>query len=236
LALVLTLAVLGAALWLSQTGAGAAHAARTKEIGQPLGDVQQAELTIAPGVGRLDVGVAVDSPYLVEGSVDLARQEELTQDFAVREQVAAFNLGTQSTSFGPFTTGWAAARLWDLRLSPRVPLQINADLGVGEMNLDLSELTLEDLSVELGIGQTVVTLPPEGRFTARVEGAIGQTIVVIPEELAARVRWDTGITGRQLPEDYRCQDEVCTSRGYEAADNRVDLQVNQAIGNVVIRH
>ncbi len=236
LALLLTFAMLGAALWLSQTGASSARAARTEEIVQPLDDAQQAELAIDPGVGRLDVGAAADSPNLIEGTVDLARQERLTQDVTVREQEVSFTLRTQGTSFGPFTTGWAATRLWDLKLSPRIPLHLKANLGVGEMDLDLSELTLEALDVELGIGQTVISLPPEGRFTARVEGAIGQTIVVVPEALAARVRWDTGITGRQVPEDYRCEEVVCTSPGYDAADDRVDLEVSQAIGNLVIRH
>jgi hypothetical protein len=104
------------------------------------------------------------------------------------------------------------------------------------MKLDLSELVLEGLDVELGIGQTTVTLPTEGRFTARIEGAIGQTIVVIPEGLEAQMRLDTGITGRQVPADYRCVDDVCTSSGYETADDRVDLAVSQAIGSLVIRH
>jgi hypothetical protein len=104
------------------------------------------------------------------------------------------------------------------------------------MELDLSELTLEDVDAELGLGQTVVTLPAEGRFEARIEGAIGQTVVVIPEGLAARVRLDTGITARQLPDDYRCADDICTSPHYDTADDRVDLEVSQAIGNLVIRH
>jgi hypothetical protein len=104
------------------------------------------------------------------------------------------------------------------------------------MALDLSELTLDRLDVELGLGQTVVTLPGEGRFEARIEGAIGQTVVVIPEGLAARMELDTGITGRQMPDGYRCADDVCTSPDYETADHRVELEVSQAIGNLVIRH
>jgi hypothetical protein len=235
LALVLTLAVLGAALWVSGTGAGPAQAPRSEEIAQPLGQVEQAELSIDPGIGRLHIGAASDSPNLVEGTVDMARREELVQDFTVQGQRAGFTLRTLSTSFGPFATGWAGQRLWDLRLSPHVPLNLDANLGLGEMDLDLSELTLESLNAAMGLGQTVVTMPEEGRFEARIEGAIGQTIVVIPEGVGAQVRLDTGITGRQLPDDYRCADDVCTSPDYETADHRVDLQVSQAIGNLVIR-
>lgn len=236
LAIALTFAVLGGALWLSGTGVGSAQAPRSEEIAQPLGEADQAELTIDPAVGRLAIEAASDSPNLVEGTVDLARREELALDFAVQGQRATFTLRTERASFGPFTTGWAGQRLWDLQLSPRVPLRLKANLGLGEMDLDLSELTLEGLDAELGLGQTIVTLPKQGRFEARIEGAIGQTVVVIPEGLAVRMRLDTGITGRQLPDDYRCVDDVCTSPDYETADHRVDLEVSQAIGNLVIRH
>jgi hypothetical protein len=236
LALVLTVAVIAAALWLSGAGVGSAQAARSEEIAQPLGEADWAELTIDPGVGRLHLEAASDSPNLVEGTVGLTRREELAQEFTVQGQRAAFALRTERASFGPFDTGWPGQRLWELQVSPKVPLRLNANLGLGEMELDLSELTLEELDAELGLGQTVVTLPKEGRFEARIDGAIGQTVVVIPEDLAARVRLDTGISARRLPDDYRCADDVCTSPGYDTADHRADLEVSQAIGNVVIRH
>jgi len=236
LALALTFAVLGAVLWLSGTGLVSARAPRSEEIVQPLGDVEQGELLIDPGIGRLHIAATSDSSNLVEGTLDLARQEELAQDFNVQGERATFTLRTELTAVGPFATGWAGQRLWDLQVSPRIPLRLEADLGLGEMALDLSELTLESLDVDLGIGQTTVTLPTEGRFAARIEGAIGQTIVVIPEGLAVRMRLDTGITGRQVPEGYRCVDDVCTSPDYENADHRVDLTVSQAIGSLVIRH
>jgi len=236
LALVLTLAVLGTALWLAETGVGTAQSPLAEEIAQPVGDLEQATLVIEPGIGELDIEAASDSPNLVEGRIDLMRREELVQDLTREGEGGTFSLRTQRTSFSPFVTGSVGRRLWDLQISPRIPLRLTADLGLGEMDLDLSGLTLEALEAEVGLGQAIVTLPGEGRFSARVEGAIGQTIIVIPEELAAEVRLDTGITGRQLPEDYRCDDDVCTSPGYEDADHRVDLEVSQAIGNLVIRH
>jgi len=54
--------------------------------------------------------------------------------------------------------------------------------------------------------------------------------------LAARIRVDTGLAGSQLPGNYQRQDDVYTSPGYGSAENRVDLEVSQAIGNVMVRH
>ncbi len=235
-ALVLTFAILGVALSLSGAEVGLGRQVRSEEIVQPLGEVDGAELSIDPGIGVLSVGAASDSTNLVEGTVDLARREDLARTYTVEGDTGVFVLGTQAGAFGPFAVGWGGQRLWDLELSPDVPLRLEADLGVGEMSINLTGLNVEWLAVEQGIGQARITLPAEGRFEARIEGAIGQTIVVIPEGLAARVRLDTGISGRQIGGEYRCDGDVCTSPDYETAEHRVDLEVGQAIGNIVITH
>jgi len=236
LALVLTLAVVGAALWLSGADIGADRAMRTEEIVQPLEDLNRAEVVIDPGVGMLRIEAAVDSGNLVEGEARVGRREELVPSFSAQGDSGTFTLRTRSDSFGPFAVGWMDQRVWDLQLNPTIPLRLETDLGVGRTDVDLTGLTVESLDVGQGIGQAMVTLPEEGEPDVRIDGAIGQTIVVIPESLAVRIRLDTGITGRQIPEGYTCDNDICTSPGYETADQRVELEVGQAIGSLVIRH
>jgi len=235
LALVLTLGVLVMALWLSRVGVGAERAVRTKEIAQPLRDVERAEVKLDPGVGTLRLQAARDSENLVEGTIHLGRQEELESRFSAQGDIGEFMLRTESGAFGPFSVGLMDQRLWDLKLNNAVPLNLETHLGLGETDVDLTGLEVESLVVDHGIGQTTVVLPSEGQPEVMIDGAIGQTIVVIPEGLAARIRLDTGITSRQLPEAYACDDDICTSPGYDTADQHVELEVGQAIGSLVIR-
>lgn len=236
LALALTAALLVGALLLSGAGIERGRAGQGEEVTHPLEDVDLAEVAIDPGVGTLRVRGGTDSQNLVEGEAALSRGESLAESYVAQDGKAAFALRTESSSFGPFQTGWTGQRVWDLRLTTRVPLGLETDLGLGVTDLDLTDLTLESLNVKQGIGQATIVLPEEGRLTARIEGAIGQTVVVIPEGLAARIRLDTGIAGRQIAEDYVCEDDVCTSAGYGGAEDRVDLELSQAIGSVVVRH
>ncbi|MGD2105187.1 MAG: DUF5668 domain-containing protein [Anaerolineae bacterium] len=236
LALALTVAVLVGALWLSSVDAGPERAGRVEEVVQPLEDVDQAYVAIEPGVGTLRVEGSTGSRKLVEGTASVGRSERLDQDFSIQGATGVFRLRTQSTSFGPFPLGWTGQRLWDLRLTSRVPLRLETDLGLGLTDLDLGSLTVESVDVDHGLGQVVLVLPEDGRFEARVDGAMGQTIIVIPRSLAARIRLDTGITARQIAEDYVCDGDVCTSPEYEDAENRVDLNLGQAVGSVVVRH
>jgi len=51
----------------------------------------------------------------------------------------------------------------------------------------------------------------------------------------ARICVDTGLAVSQLPDGYQRRNDVYTSPGYASADNRVDLEVSQAIGKITIR-
>lgn len=236
LALVLTLVVLGLALWLSQTGAEVGHAARTEIIAHTLGDESRAEVIIDPGVGSLRIEGSVDSGNLIEGTVRLGRGEELVHDSSTLDEAVVYSLESDATSFGPFAGGWAVQRRWDLKLSPEVPLVLRAELGVGEAKVDLTGLELQSFELDLGIGQALVVLPDAGSYNVKTSCAIGQTVVVIPESLAVRAQLDTGIAARQVPAGYDCDENVCTSPGYETASARIELELSQPIGSLVIRH
>jgi hypothetical protein len=107
---------------------------------------------------------------------------------------------------------------------------------VGSSELDLTSLALSSLKATTGVGRMEVLLPAEGRFQAQVDGAIGITVIVIPEGMAVRVQADTALAARDLPEGYEEeQDGVYVSPGYANAENRVDLELTQAIGSVEIR-
>lgn len=236
LAVVLTFAVLGLALWLSAMDVRVGRTARTQSIAHPVDEVNQAELLIRPGVGGLGIQAGANSDNLIEGTVHLARDESFSHQFDVEDGRGSLVLETERGAFGPFAVAWSREQLWNLRLSPDVSWQLETDLGVGEQNLDLTGLTVDELRVSQGIGQSTITLPAEGRFNAQIDGGIGQTVVVIPETLGARVLVDTGISGRRLPPGYVCEDDVCLSPNYDTADHRVELEVSQGIGSLVIRH
>ena len=235
LALVLTLVVLAGALRLFGAGIGTGQVVTGDQVRQPLGGATQAQVIIAAGAGTLRIEALPESADLIKGLIRLGRGERVARDFAVEDNTATITLRSEGPTFGPFIGGWGYERAWDLGLSPGVPLRLEISLGVGQSDVDLTGLTVSDLEVSMGVGYTRVILPDEGRFQAKIDGAIGQTIVVIPAGLAARIRVDTGLAASQLPAGYQRRGDVYTSPGYESAEDRVYLEVSQAIGNVTIR-
>lgn len=235
LALVLTVAILTGGLWLLRTDIGTGQVVAGEEVRQALGGATRAEVVIKPGVGSLHIEALPESANLVEGVIRVGRGQRVRRDFAVVGKTATLTLQSEGTTFGPFI-GWDDQRSWELGLAPEVPLELEVSFGVGQADIDLTDLTVDNLKVNAGIGQTTVTLPYEGRFQAKIEGAIGKTVVVIPAGMAARIHVSAGLAARDLPTAYQRQGDVYTSPGYATAENRVDLEVSQAIGKVTIRH
>jgi len=234
LALVLTVAILAGALWLLGPYVGTERAVAGEEVRQALGGATQAEVVIEPGVGSLHVEALPESTNLVEGVIRVGRGQRVKRDFAIAGKTATLTLRSGGEVIGPFFW-WGDQRNWELGLAPEVPLELEVSFGVGRADIDLTGLTVSNLKVSMGVGQTIVTLPSEGRFQAKIEGAIGETIVVIPAGMAARIHVNTGLAARGLPASFQRQDDVYTSPGYASADDRVDLEVGQAIGQITIR-
>jgi len=174
LALVLTLAVFVGALWLLRADVGIGTAATTDRVRQALQG--QAEIVIAPAIGRLHIEGLQESASLVEGRLMLGEGERLARDFAVKGDKATLSLRSEGSSIGPVIGTWRDKRTWDLSLASDVPLKLDISMGVGQAELDLADLTLSELKVSMGVGQTIVTLPEKGRFQAKVSSDIGQTV------------------------------------------------------------
>jgi hypothetical protein len=235
LALVLAVAILAGALWLLGPDIRTGQVVAGEEVRQALGEATQAEVVIEPGVGSLHIEALPESADLVEGVIHVQGKQRVRRDFAVAGNTATFTLRGEGETFGPFI-GWSDRPSWDLGLAPEVPLELEVGMGVGRADIDLTGLTVSNLKVSMGVGQTTVILPDQGRFQAKIEGAIGETVVVIPAGMAARIHVNTGLAARGLPASYQRQDDVYTSPGYASADNRVDLEVSQAIGQITVRH
>jgi hypothetical protein len=235
LAAILVLAVLGGALWLAvgdDPGRGGFEAVA---VGHPLGEATEAAVSIEPGVGVLRVEALAESASLVQGTVYVGRSEELVEELVTGDGTATLLLRTEGTIAGVDFGGWNDNRIWELGLTPGARLQIQADMGAGEVEMDLAGLDLSELAVEVGLGRAEIRLPAEGRYRARIEGAIGQTVVIIPEGLAVRIQVDAGLAGRTLPAGYEQEESVYTSPGYDTAENRAEIEVSQAIGLLEVR-
>lgn len=234
-AVVLIAALFAGAFWLVWNDVRIDRAEDGEEISYALDGASRAEVVLGPAAGSLRLAALSEPSDLAQGTIRLGSGEDLRRTYDVAGGVASLALESGGVVLGPGAPG-VDERSWDLRLNRDVPLDLQIDLGVGEAEIDLAGMALEDLEVDMGVGQVVVTLPAEaGDLRATVDGAIGQIVILLPEGLGVRLQMDTALVGRQIPPGYEQRGDVFLSPGYEDADQRIDLTVNLAIGNVTVR-
>ena len=113
---------------------------------------------------------------------------------------------------------------WDIALAPKVPYHLSVKGGIGETEIDLSNLLADVVKLETGVGKVALTLPVQDRaFAASIDGGVGKTDVVIPAgsggeldisggvgevtitvaaDAAVRLMTDAGIGKVNLPDSF----------------------------------
>ncbi len=235
LAVAVTLVVVGAGLWLITSQAVPGPALTYETIDQPLESATLADVAIGFGTGALRIGVSPEGSSLVAGKIALGQGERLVRDFHKSGDTAVFTLRSEGFTAFPYFGRWNADKLWDLRLSPEVPLRLNINTGVGESTLDMERLNLTELDLHAGIGKVTLTLPAHGQMQTTINGGIGEVVVRIPAAMAARVHATAGLGNSQVAGNYQRQGDVYVSPGYDTAENRVDLEVKGGIGKITVQ-
>jgi hypothetical protein len=259
----LSLALLVGGLWLSGGVSGVdgvvpvGDTVTGQDISQPLDGAEFASIRIDSSVGELTVESLSDNENLIEGTILSVERETIRQSYELEGDEITYRLHSDwepgsSVSF----PGRSTPRLsWDLALTEEIPLDLNISLGVGESDLDLSDLQVTEIDlnigvgqttvelpageynarIEGGVGQTIVTLPDEGQITLKVDGGVGEIVIYIPEGMAAKINVDRGISGLNVPSGYIQSDDNYISPDFDEADNYIELHIDQGIGNISIR-
>lgn len=209
---------------------------QTETVNQPLGGATRADVDINFGAGAVRLAPLSDSDLLIQGTATSLRGHSLAQSFQLSNGTATYSLGSRGEgSFDPIAGGPGGEGGWDLKLNRNVPMTLRVSGGVGQADMDLTQLHVTDLEARLGVGKTSIALPASGQVRASIDGGVGEVNVSIPQGVAGRVQVQSGIGGVNVPDSYQKQGNMYVSPGYDAAQNRIDLTVKGGIGRVSIQ-
>jgi len=235
LGVILIAGLMVGALWFAGVGLTGGQAVYGEKIEFGLQGATSAEVQILPAVGSLSMKQLNEPDVLLAGTVPSSSTNyTVTQEFTKVGDLARLKL--QSTGLQVFyPTNRQNQYVWNLGVTPSVPVGIQVELGAGDTNMDLSGLKISDLNFNMGIGSTSITLPDTGKFIAKIDGAIGLITIYVPAGMTVHLITDTALTARSLPAGYEKQsDNTYLSPGYSASANQVTLDVSLAIGQVSI--
>jgi hypothetical protein len=238
----LVMAVLGIAIVIGviylASGATVLSDPVTHQISEPLGEVEELEITLKLGALAADISGLSDSSMAVSGEYTTDRRLELIVDYEASGDTGKLEISQEGAQNDVFFMpgGDNFSGELTLGLTEKVPIKLDVNAGAGDLNLDLTGLQLADLELNVGAGQVILKLPEGGSFDVSVGGGVGDIQVIIPDSLEARIDIDSAIAGRTVDSRFeKLDDGLWQSAGYDGADNQVDIEIDTAIGNVVVK-
>ena len=202
-----------------------------ESIDEPLDGIERADLDIDFIAGKLEIGRQRDSSSLITGQLELSTRHEPIWKINRKSGQAIMSLGYERTT-------WAQTwhDEWSLDLSPRALYALELDIGAGEATIDLTGLHIQGLNVSTGAGQSTLICPVEGDFSAAITGGVGRLVVKIPEGMAARVQVNHGIGGVNIPSRFEDRGHgQYQTHDWDTNENRVDLEIEIGVGEVVLQ-
>jgi hypothetical protein len=229
------LVVAGALTWAALR-ANRLPLAQTQALIQSMREVDSATITLDFKVGDLTVSALNDSVYLMEGTAQNGSGESVQQRYAVAGSTGQLKLTQlQSALVIPFLAVNDPRTVWDIHLSPQLPLTLDVDTGVGRARLDLSELQLTELNLNTGVGQTEVIFPGAGAMRASLNTGVGEVTITLPENLPTRLTIDSGLTSVRVPSRFARSGDVYTTADFSTTEAYLELALDAGVGSVTVK-
>jgi hypothetical protein len=224
-------ALITGALWLAGVGPLRGQPLESESIRWPLADASQAEITIAPAVGQLSLVALEDSSDLIAGQVAGADLRGTRNEYQILNGQAIYSLQSQNAVVLPGQAAWN----WELGLAPQIPLDLETALGVGEMDLELADLTLSALEVSQGVGDVRIELPA-GNYQVEISQAIGQLVLILPPDTQVRLEVSRAISSFTLPPGFERQGDFYYSPNFDSSADTILIDLSQAIGSISVQY
>jgi len=221
------LVVVGTAAVLGGCGFGsvATGETRTDTVSFDLDDSKSTRVQIRMGSGELHVKSG--TPKLMEGQFAYNVPDWKP---VVERKAGELNVSQPRSSGSSFGN---TVNNWDLTLNRELPMEVRADLGAGEANLELGQINLSSVEMNIGAGKVTMDLRGEPRhdYTVQIRGGVGETVVYLPKDVGVAATATKGI-GDISTEGLEQRDGVWINRDRVGAPVTVRLDVKGGVGAI----
>jgi len=232
LILVLLFACLGIAIW--QHGSFLPSGEIAKSFSEPLDNLESAQIQINFTAGSLTIGsLPATSPNFVAADSKM-RNGDMRTSFQQQGSEGILNLSTEQTN----RRFWDEAESsWNIQFTRNIPLTLEVESAVGNLELDLSELKVTDLQMDIDAGNYVVKMPVSAGMTyADIKADITNLELTIPENVAAKLKIESDLVAFEVDESrFPKKGDYYISPNFDSAQNRIELELDCDIGRVQVK-
>jgi hypothetical protein len=128
-----------------------------------------------------------------------------------------------------------AENTWNLKITEKLPVDLNVDVGAGDGELRLAKVDLTRLNLNLGVGQVSVDLTGERAkdLQAEIQGGVGRATVKLPKNVGV-VAYAHGGLGSIDTHGLRKDGDKYVNEAYGKSPNTIHLNVEGGIGQITL--
>ena len=191
-------------------------------INEPLGDVRTARLDLSGHIGDLEVEAAgAGSQDLLGGKTPASSRLQVEN--------AGSSASIWLTQKGLGRLPWISPKdTWELRLNPTVAWTLRVDANLGEGELDLTDLRVQELQLGGHMGELKVKLPRRGQCVVTASGQMDDLTLRVPDGVAARIHPAASGTSRIDAVRFPMSEGAYESAGFSVAVDWVEITLDGA--------
>ena len=166
----------------------------TADLAAALDGAASAQVEIDFSVGRAAVAaLAADSDNLFEAQITYAGEYEFEVSGGAERHIALRQKGRLPSGIGR-RFSHAKSLEWHIALAQNIPCSLSLKGGLGETDIDLTQLAVDAIKLGTGVGKVALTLSSQGRrFHASISGGVGKTDVTVPAGASGDLKIDGGV-------------------------------------------
>jgi hypothetical protein len=190
----------------------------------------RAEIDMAGGVLHIGDGTsqAMDATFTYDDGEWQPPQATYAVDANGRGELVVKSKG------GPRHGAVVTRNEWDVRLSDRLPTDLNVRFGAGQADLKLGGLALTAFRITSGVG--AMSLDLNGAWSrsvsGHVQGGIGNVTIRLPQDIGVRV--ETAVFGRVQAANLKRDGDAYVNAAYGRSPVTLDLRVESGMGQIVL--
>lgn len=187
---------------------------------------------------RLKLG-AVDFTLL--GETDNALSGVYTSDFVDLQQTASLHDGRHDVTLSmdagsqwwQFPFGGARKTTLLLRAGRTLPLDLRLDGGAMNADMDFRAIPLKNLDINTGATKLTLTLGDLlEQSDITIDAGASSIDISLPKSVGVALKIDSGLTGKDLPDFRKIDEEHYESENYAAAAKKMDINLNLGASSV----
>ncbi len=199
----------------------------------PLDGATSGNISIIMGAGEITVDGYTRDHVLMETTV-FSKAPEWQPVFSSSIDNMTKTVGM--TDKGHAGKAWFAVHSpnsWEIRITDKVPVALDVNIGAGDCRLNLGAINLNSLNLHSGAGDTEIDLGRYrgGRFDATIISGIGDLTLKVPGTSNTRITAHQGV-GDITATGFSMNHGVYVTDGYNPAIPVNEIAVKQGVGSV----